>query len=340
MNNCNKVAIVTLYGEKNYGNRLQNYALSYYLNSIGFVSETIVYEERTIFRRIVSALKHICSNNCEYKREALFKKFTNKYIKTRFVYSKNALLSIREHYNYFYVGSDQVWNPTFGGYTKICDMMLLTFAPNSKKRSFAASFGVSKLPEEWVSFFKEHLLEFDKISVREESGKELINELIGKNVPCLCDPTLLLSPADWLSVANTNNEKTPYVVYYFLGAKPYIAEVDIKIIDLLDKSNGNYYRFGPSDFISLISKADCVYTDSFHACVFSIIFQKRFKVYKRKDDNVEMLSRIETLLKSFGIDYDFNVPCFIEVDSNVRKKVISDYKEKVNNFLAESPISE
>ena len=45
-----------------------------------------------------------------------------------------------------------------------------------------------------------------------------------------------------------------------------------------------------------------VVTDSFHSCVFSILFSTPFVVFKRDDNQLEsMYSRIETLLNTFQI---------------------------------------
>ena len=61
---------------------------------------------------------------------------------------------------------------------------------------------------------------------------------------------------------------------------------------------------GPKEWLSLVKHAKGVITDSFHGCVFSIIFKKSFRVFKRfSDDSVKSQnSRVYTLLETYGLE--------------------------------------
>lgn len=60
---------------------------------------------------------------------------------------------------------------------------------------------------------------------------------------------------------------------------------------------------GPREFVNLISRADRIYTDSYHACAFSLIFGKAFTVYKRFPYSVpeNPNARVDELLSAFGL---------------------------------------
>ena len=282
--------------------------------------------------------KILCSTivkNNEMNRMLSFTKFTRKNIPTRKVSSKCTYNVLSKYYDYFVVGSDQVWNPCFGNYEPYFDHMFLTHVPKEKRVCFSPSFGVSKIPDEWKERFRNALSEFDKISVREEDGVNIVKELTGKDAVCLIDPTMLFDREEWLKVARKPIEKD-YIFMYFLGdCNTDVLPKNKRIINILDKNSGNYYRYNPSDFIGLIANADEIYTDSFHACVFSIIFNKPFCVMERQDRYSKMSSRIQTLLSMFGISYDSDSHDLIHVDKELRDRILHEKREEVRAFLSE-----
>ena len=211
--------------------------------------------------------------------------------------------------------------------------MFLTFAPAHKRVCFSPSFGVSKIPTEWETKFANALSGFPHLCAREDEGVRIIKELTGKEAVRLIDPTMLFDGEQWLKVARKTKEKG-YVLTYFLGNYPTEAlPSEKRIINLLDKSNGNYYRYNPSDFIGLIANADAVYTDSFHACVFSILFDKPFCIMERKDNNAAMSSRLQSLLAMFNISFDAAAPKLLHIDAKQRDSVLQVEREKVQKFI-------
>ena len=76
-------------------------------------------------------------------------------------------------------------------------------------------------------------------------------------------------------------------------------------IDNLKDIENNIYITDPSEWVYLIANCQCMFTDSFHGCVFSIIHHKDFEIFHRiKDDgsDVGMFSRIETLTSMFKLE--------------------------------------
>lgn len=151
------------------------------------------------------------------------------------------------------------------------------------------------------------------ISVREEAGAKIVKALTGKDVPVLVDPTLLLTKEEWSSIITRpvwyKDEK--YILLFFLSDVPakvknivdkLAAEKGLKIINLMDKSNIDYYASSPDEFLYLIKNASLVYTDSFHGTVFSIIMRVPFVNCSRENFGMNMDSRIHTLLKLFDLN--------------------------------------
>ena len=131
-----KVGIITLYGLSNYGNRLQNFAMEKALNELGCEAETVVMLPKIIKNGI-----NFCKgNSVKSKRKRLFYNFTKENLHTKF-YSN--IKQFKDKYDFFIVGSDQIWHPCFTIYNKI---RMLKFANSERCLSYAASFGVTKIP--------------------------------------------------------------------------------------------------------------------------------------------------------------------------------------------------
>lgn len=310
-----KIGIVTINDYDNYGNRLQNYATQEVLKKMGYSPLTLknhnILNTKNKFiiripKFVILRLKEILKYN--RKRYKKFKNFNSYIDKTKFwitPYSK-----INDKYDFFVVGSDQVWKPTYG---RMRDVDFLCFAKPEKRIAYSASFGIDELPDEKKEFAKKYLNSFKKISVREESGRRIVEELTSrKDVELLIDPTMMLNANEWDKVSKKPeqlcNEK--YILNYFLGTisesrKREIERIakkyDCKIINILDR-NDPFYETGPSEFLYLEKNAFLICTDSFHASVFSIIYNRPFIVFEREDNKVNMNSRIETLLTKFKLE--------------------------------------
>ncbi len=306
-----KVGIITINDNNNYGNRLQNYAVQEVLKKINVEPITLKNEPATntknkyLLRKIKSFFNR-GSYSKIIERKECFEDF-NKNI--NFSSKKITPYSKLNEYDYFVVGSDQVWNPNFG---RLRDVDLLEFAESRKKISFSASFGVSKLSEEYNSKLKKDLKDFKAISVREDAGKEIIEEIVGrKDVQVLVDPTMLLTPNEWDKIAKKPKQlkSNRYILNYFLGElseerkkeiERIAKENNCEIINILDR-NSPFHQTGPGEFVYLEKNAFLVCTDSFHSCVFAILYDRPFIVFDREDSYVKMNSRLDTLLKKFNL---------------------------------------
>lgn len=268
-----------------------------------------------------------------------FNTFYNTHIKhTDFSISKNNIPEEKlKDFRFFSVGSDQVWNPT---YPHTSQVKFLTFAQNNQKLTFAPSFGISELPDYVKKPYSKWLKEFPMISVREEQGAKFIKELTGNDATVICDPTMTLKREVWESIEKKPEFSTdkPFAVTYFLGNesnkyRKYIDKIakerNLQVINLFDIREPDYYTAGPAEFIYLIHHADAVFTDSFHAAVFSIIFKKDFVVFDRIEDGHSMGARLKTLLGKFNLtdrmynemkNRDFSSPDFSGADDTIENE--------------------
>lgn len=318
-----KIGIVTLNGYDNYGNRLQNYALQEVLKGYNYEVETIVIEEHSQ-RENMSRLKKIRSlkglfraiklrtfNRKTYNLKKIrLDKFTE--FSTRYIYEVKYIVTdvnnlssdcdLTNDYDYFVVGSDQVWNPNF---VQSEDFFFLRFTCKRKRIAYAPSFGVAEIPEKYKETYRIFLKEMEHISVREDAGAKIIKQLIDFDAPVLVDPTLLLSKEQWLKITEQAQNKTPkkYLLTYFLGGLP--AKFNNQIRDLATKNKLTIINIGdthdgPSQFLDYIKDCSVLCTDSFHGAVFSILFEKPFIIYPR-EGSISMYSRIDTLLDKFGL---------------------------------------
>ena len=321
-----KIGIITIYDNNNYGNRLQNYAVQQFFKEMGYITETIKNDSirnqanarnlKEVLKKIKKFLAIIKIHIQRWKkdrnglRKQNFKNFNKNFIKfaNKKITYKNAK-KMNKEYDYFAVGSDQVWNPEF---LRLSPIDLLYFADPSKRLSFSASFGISELPDKNKKQAKEELEKFKAISVREENGKTIVNSLLNKEkAEVLLDPTMLIDEKEWDKVIKKPNQNVPnkYILTYFLGnlsekrkkqISSFAKENDCEIINLLDE-NSTFYQCGPSEFLYLEKNAFFICTDSFHSCVFSILFEKPFLVFNREEKVKDMNSRINTLLETFEL---------------------------------------
>lgn len=305
-----KIGIITIDDDNNYGNRLQNYALEQHLRKHNFDISTIRIKKKKIdIKRIIKIIINYKNQWAFEKRQNNFKKF-NKNINIEYVNSlKDSNVQAKD---YIIVGSDQVWNPKF---ERLTSKELLIGIDPQKRISYAASFGINNLPKEYHNKTKNELKKFKAISVREDRGKEIVEELTHrKDIEVLIDPTMLLSAEEWQKVSTKpkqlNTDK--YILNYFLGdlsnerkkeIERIAKENNCEIINILDKTS-KFYTTGPSEFLYLEQNAFLICTDSFHSSVFAIIFNRPFLVFDREDKNIDkMNSRIDTLIKKLKLNH-------------------------------------
>lgn len=323
MNNM-KTAILTIDDHSNYGNRLQNYAMQNVLKRFGDSQSLWWSVDYDLFTKQNFSIKEkikFLLNYKNYQKKVLYdlpilefkkfqiKKFTEKYIDVKQVDLLDA--ELENSYDFFITGSDQIWNPLFWFDTdKYAKAMFLQFCSSKKRIAYAASFGLSKIPNKYEKQFASYIESVEQISVRETSAAKIIKKLTGRDVPVVLDPTLMISAEQWASIEMRpewyKGEK--YFFTYFLGDIPksvleYAKKRNIKIYNLTDKRNVDIFTSRVEEFIYLIHHCELFCTDSFHGSVFAIQFRKPFIVMNRQEKGApDMTCRIDSLLNTFNLN--------------------------------------
>lgn len=319
-----RIGKITLDGYYNYGNLLQNYALQQMLLQYADSVETIWHEAdnflpRTGFRFTwKEPIKYVLNwknyRNAYLKeymgpemvRQGKIKDWSDRYIHIRT--GVRDLRNIADEYDYFVVGSDQVWNPYFGDLKND----FLSFAPVDKRVAYAASIAAPEIPKDKHAIYKEGLNGIPYISMREAEGANTVKQFTGRDVPVVVDPTMLLTIKEWQHVSRQPAwyHGKEYILTYFLGNRPDAAiqniakKTGLPVVNLLDLQHYEHYVTGVDEFIWAIEHASLIYTDSFHGTVFSILFQRPFVICNRVGEGCvnKMSSRIDTLLGYFGLE--------------------------------------
>ena len=236
------------------------------------------------------------------------------------VYTLSDISNANRDYDFFITGSDQVWHPNAWNTAYRLDFV----ADDKKKLSYAASISKGKLTVEETAVLKKSLSDYIAISVRERDALSLVSDISPVKPKWVMDPVFLLSAAQWIEASDDRilpSEK--YVFCYFLGdskkerkaAIRYASARGLKIVTLpflsgeyrtCDDKFGDYNFFdvSPSQFVSLLRHAHTVFTDSFHALAFSIIFNKEVFVFERSGAR-EMSTRIVSILSLVNAEKHF-----------------------------------
>ncbi len=315
-----KAGILTFHNANNYGAALQAYALQTTLKAIAPDSdiEIINYTcngvqgQRSLKRVIkkqgfVSAVLHFPFTK---KRIGKIDAFCRKYMKlSRRVQSREELKAIAEDYDIIISGSDQVWNRNWNGSD---DVYLQDFHNHSeKKASYAASFGIKELPQEWKEDYRKLLSSFSYVSVREESGRSIMKDDFDIDAGVHIDPTLLLTAEQWNRVASDSTVKKPYVLVYMVPFQKNVLEyarslasekgLDFVVVCKSLKKTGGIFKGGAGveEIISLFRDAQCVVTNSFHGTAFSVIYNKELAIELKNPRGYNLRSR--NLLHECGL---------------------------------------
>ena len=116
---------------------------------------------------------------------------------------------------------------------------------------------------------------------------------------------------------------------------------ELPVVSLSDRNDEGEPGAGPAEFISLISHASHVVTDSFHASVFSAIMETPLTIIQRADGGGSMFSRLTSLSEALGIqgkiydgkDIDFSVASDYENVAEAIERQRSAFMEYLKGCL-------
>lgn len=318
-----KIGVLTIHDTFSIGASLQAYALCKKLEELGHEPELVsysphylssIYDAKSI--GIQENLKSTIRSIFAFKRNAEMKskfiEFKEKYHpnSTRRYYSREDILNAPPKMDAYVCGSDQVWNPQHILYD---DTFFVGFERKLvPKVAYAASIGLDKLTEKDKKFLTEQCKNMTAIGVREDLAVEQLGEL-GIVATQNIDPTLLYKQEMWEKLETPVQQKIPgkYILYYPLSEN----EIEYELLPLLKAYTGlpcvvispslrgykeadyQICNAGPSEYLYLLHNAEVIFTNSFHALSFSIIYQKKSVLYGHKTRN----TRLDSLLRLAGM---------------------------------------
>ena len=359
MDNNKKIKIITITGESNYGNSLQNYAVIKVLSKLGFKCETVKtnYEPdlKPNSKYKIKQYAKVLLNHNDYMyflRKLNFYKFNKKYLHKSKDFVNETSVNKIDDCDALVFGSDQIWNFTMGRRIREGFVYFTGgFSQNIPKIAYSASIGADYIPQELQNSFVDNITSFKAVSVREEKAKDIINNLTDKEVTVTLDPTMMLDKSEWLEISKKPKfayKKDKFILTYFLGEKTEqtndlidktAREKGLKVINLYNErcpiekiSDPNHFVTNPSEFIWLVANCEIIFTDSFHGSVFSVIMEKPFRCMDRIEaGQCNMSSRMDTLFKKFGIEaWCKNTDC-----TSADDLFYKDYSEVANVLQAE-----
>lgn len=320
-----KIGIITLSASDNCGSLLQTYALKKVLEKYGSV-EVINFSSKESHEmydtpryrgmkkiRYNKMIKNLNRGSNDYKL------FRREYIGiTGKEYLIEDLKEINDYYDVVVVGSDQVWNVQMYDFS---DAFFLGWA-KSKKVAYAPSLGGRHLSISG-NFTKiiEWLSDFSYISVREEIGKKCLEEVTGREVPKVLDPTLLLGEDEWNQIVGKPLIHEDYIFYYSWAyceesTSQIVSDISrrldlpVYVIDprkWISKDPGRwnfrlYERTGPLVFLNLMKYAKRCYVESFHGMVFAYIFKKNYWLLDTSENIKDLDSRLMEFVNLLGAE--------------------------------------
>jgi len=360
-----RIGILTLPLHTNYGGILQAYALQTVLERMGH--EVCLIEKKrkplqlSLWKAPLAYGKRIVKNiighpfpifyEQKMNREEPFVRqntdlFIHKYIKFRIV---DDFSEIKEHdYDAIIVGSDQIWRTIYFNNEIGCTYLDFTRGWNIKRIAYAASFGTDK----WEYSFRQTrqcrklIQHFDAVSVREDSGVDLCRKHFGVEAQHVLDPTMLLNKEDYIQLFENANmpkskgtmlcyildetqKKTDLVNQIAVEKELIPFRVNSKVEDI---NAPLQERIQPpvEQWLRGFDDAEFVVTDSFHACVFSILFNKPFLAIGNTGRG---MSRFNSLVSMFGVENRLNIHVPYTINNSEKidwVKVNAILNEKIN----------
>lgn len=364
-----KIATVTFHHAHNFGSALQTYALKTFTENIcGEAGISVDYKVIDYYTKtqeeLYSVYKHgltsknivkntvafLHSHDLKIKHQKFETFLKEKCNLTKRYKTEEELKEDTPEADVYISGSDQIWNVRT---TDFSSVYYLDFLKNTKKISYAASFGPLNI--DWEKYDKDRVSEllrdYTALSVREEGSLDNVKNLTGRDADIHVDPTLLLSRDEWRKIqSNANYNDGKYILLYCLEPSKAQLECAERISEKLNlpivvlrynNKNDMFNKFvkrydsGPEDFLAYIDNAALVLTSSFHGTAFSLIYSKPFYVFNGMNDN-----RISTILKntdccsrSINNDFDLSKIALDPPDRATLEKFISEERCKSADYL-------
>ena len=345
----------------NYGSWLHSYAFQSFLNkNPSLFCEIIDYKrpdqegynlknpasyflKNKDYKNFLKFLLFRCRYLAKYKKFKNFLKSKMFVSKTRF--NKELLSSSSLDYDILICNSDTIWTPRKNGCFDEAYFLALPSMEGIPKIAYSPSMGNAVFPNSLDNLLKQYLEDFSYISCRESYEKKVLEKYTSKEVTHVLDPVFLLDKTEYLELIKKPYHKEKYILIYqpvdkseqlVLSALEYAKKRSLKVIEIsteiyrkTPKTITVDYKAGPIDFISAINSAECVFTNSFHAICFSIIFNKQFFAFGRKDN-----LKVVEICKRFSLSNRYSENGCLAANE-IDFSLVSAIKDKLINISKE-----
>jgi len=309
-----RIGILTFHRANNYGAVLQSLALQEKLIQLGYDVSIIDYRQKAIecnynpikWHIILGALRRprlflgyfFKALPTLFKTAKQYNRFRRRYLKCTKIVKPNNL--VPQNFDIYMIGSDQLWNIDctkeidenyFGMFDHPKDSLIVGYAISTNPKSIEI-IGYEKIAS--------YMQKFSVVSFREQTIHDLILKKTGLISRVDIDPTLLLDKAYWENMIWLDCYSKKYILTYFLerhdeeelhkAINRFAIDKGLQIIDIYDVAKS------PDTFLTYIYNAEYIFTTSFHAVVFSLIFEKKFYAIKSEEDH-----RYANLLQLVGV---------------------------------------
>lgn len=318
-----KIGILTFHRALSYGALLQAYALQNKLFSLGIENEIVDYTSDYMvkhYQRLFRPAKGNPLKGFAYnlltaggilKERRTRDRFVQKYLKLSKPYNAGNIAAAAEQYLALIAGSDQVWSPSCAGFDPV---YFLDFAAPEQRYAYAASIAAQMIPKELHAEYRRRLKDFAALSLREQSGVELMRQVVGRDDALEhIDPTLLLKREEWDEIVPECAIREPYIFLFTVMKPKELIDQTLALsrktglpIVYLNKLHTRREReihymdpVEADQFVSLIKHASYVCTNSFHGTAFSVIYHKQFMVETKLAAGRNI--RSEELLNRLGL---------------------------------------
>ena len=335
-----KIITVTFHCAHNYGAVLQAFALQQYItnNFQQYETACLDYRPEYLKPKLISKnvnesiLKSLAHNLITFKSRYLRKRSFNRFI-IEYITTIKPSDDLDRADNIFIVGSDQVWNRDITN-KQLDDVYCLRTIGKAKKASYAASVGNKDFEahKQLASVIKS----FDKIGVREEYSKKLLEQAGVSNIHVNVDPVFLLNRQEYdkIAVKRLNGE---YVLVYTLETNDEVRKkiqqfkgkcktVSIGSFRNLYGTDIHFSSISPEEYLGLIQGAKYIFTNSFHMVAFSIIFERNFEYIPLNNGRGIRIENLLSLIEMNGYVCDASID---------RKKVLEPYINSSKNWIRE-----
>lgn len=344
-----KCSIITIHHIHNFGSIFQAYSLARFLNQEGYETEIIDYRPQyyNLGKNRIKTLVGRGLNCVSYlKRKKKFENFIAKHddVSKKTFYSIDQL---EEYYrnsdNVFIAGGDQLWNDYHP-----CgrdNAYKLVFTNSLHKISYGTSMGRDNFSDEELAKLSELVKDFDRIMLRERSTVNMLQKFTHVPVEHVIDPVGLLDIKEYCDIAVKPDISEPYAVMYLADSgelldravKILSENMGLKIVHICGFKKKCYCDYfvkdaGPEEILGYILNADFVLSASFHATMFSILFNKKFATLL---PGAQTNARIEDILDFVGLNERI-IHSFDDLEKLNEAIGFDNVNKKINEFRENS----